>query len=82
MAYKPKVVITTPIFNKDMAWMFFDGACKGEEGRCGGGMVLYLNENNYFLLKLGIGIGTNTRLELLSLCGILFFAYSKGISSL
>ena len=43
-------------------------------------MVLRLNKNYYFTLRLGGGIGTNTKDELLSLWGLLKFAILIKIS--
>lgn len=68
-----------PNFNKDLAWIMFDGACQGCLGKCGAGMTLYLNDNHYFHLKLGVGVGTNTRVELIALWGFLSFSKSKDI---
>ena len=44
---------------------FLDGA--SSNNLCGCGMILILNKDHYFSLKLGGGIGTNTKDELLSL---------------
>lgn len=79
---KPKVSRLAPIFNKEMAWSFFDGASQGSEGCCGASMILYLDERHFFLLELGATEGSNTHVELLALWGLLFFANSKGLSSL
>ena len=45
-------------------------------------MVLYLNKDHYFTLRMGGGFGTNTKSELLSLWGLLQFAILIGISDI
>lgn len=40
-------------------------------------MVLHLTENHLFFVKLGSGFGTNSRVELLVLWGLLKFALLK-----
>lgn len=58
-----KAIRSTPIFNKDLAWILIYGACQGLEGRFGGGVVLFMNDKHYFHLELGAGEGTNTHSE-------------------
>ena len=82
VAQKSNAIRSSPVFGKDLAWRFFYGACQGKEGRYGGGMALFLGEKHYFHLQLRASVGTNTRVELLALWGLLFFARSKGILSL
>jgi len=50
----------------------FDGAQQG--GRCGGGGTISLIDGRIYLLKVGLGTGSNTRAELLSLWSLLWFA--------
>lgn len=45
-------------------------------------MVLHLSSDHYVLLKLGAGLGTNTRVELIALWILLNFARNKGIHHL
>lgn len=42
-------------------------------------MSLYLSEDNYFLLSLGLGLGSNTKVELLGLYGLMFFSKKKDL---
>jgi len=46
-------------------WAYFDSSM--HNGRCGGGVVLYLNNNHYFKLKSGLGSGMNNISELYNL---------------
>jgi len=50
----------------------FDGA--GQGGLCGGGGALSLADGSFFHFKVGLGTGTNTRAELLSLWSLLWAA--------
>ena len=43
-------------------------------------MVIRLSQSLYYILKFSIGLGTNTKAELLALWGLLFFAKEKEIS--
>jgi len=45
-------------------------------------MVLYLSPNHFFLLKLGVGLGSNTQAELMALYALLYFGRDKGIQRL
>lgn len=57
---------------------FFDGAEKN--GSCGARMVIQLEENHTFLLRMDVGKGTNTRAKLLALWGLLYFSRYHEIS--
>ena len=59
---------------------FFDGASKNNIG--GAGIVLEIIQSHSFNLKLGCGSNTNSRVELLALWTLLFFAAEIGIPSL
>ena len=59
---------------------YFDGATS--KGLSGGGMFLKLNYEHPFLLWMGCGSGSNTKVELLALWGLLQFANYKGIGHL
>lgn len=58
---------------------FFDGSSKDGGVVSGDGMVLKLPITHYFRLWMGCGRGTNTRSELLALCGLLYFFHLKNI---
>jgi hypothetical protein len=48
-----------PQFNQGYSRGCFDGASQGSPGRCGARMVLYLGEEHFFKLKLGVGTCMN-----------------------
>ena len=56
---------------------YFDGAKHG--GYRGAGMIIKINQTSYYSLKLSIGLGSNTKVELLALWGLLYFAKEKDI---
>ena len=45
-------------------------------------MILKLNEDRFYKLRMGCSHGTDTKDELLGLCGLLQFAILSGIISL
>lgn len=51
---------------------FFDGA--QQNGICGAGMVIRIRNSSSYRLKLGVGCGSNTKVELVALWGLLYFA--------
>ena len=59
---------------------FFDGVAKGIVG--GGGVLLKINKDLIFQLKLGCCKAANTKSELLSLWCLLEFAWTNGIIAL
>ena len=59
-----------------MLWAHFDGFSQLEG--CGGGVALYLNEDQYFKLKIGLGRGTNNYVELSNLRLLLLSSLEKG----
>ena len=59
---------------------YFDGPAL--RGLCGGGMVLKFFESHIFQHLMGCGVGTNTRVELLALWGLLKFVYDIGLVSI
>ena len=69
-----------PSFIGISAFGYFDGA--SSNGECGCGMVLFLNNDHFFILWMGRGICSNTRAELKILWGILSFASHIGINPL
>ena len=76
----PKVkVLKDPSFSFEYHSSFFYGECQGIQRDCGEGMIIYLYLSSYYKLKLGVGGGTNTKVELLALWGLIFYANQKGI---
>ena len=63
-------------------WGFFNGASQNHTKECGVGFSLYLSHEDYYLLKLGIGEGKNTRVKLLALWGLLYFNRLQGIDKI
>ena len=59
---------------------YFDDVAN--DGRCGAGMVLLVNDSLSFRLLMNVGSGTNTKSELLALWGLLFFAFHKNYCDL
>ena len=49
---------------------------------CGGGECLYLNQNHYFQISLGLGVGTNNYDELMTLKLLLCFAIERNCRKL
>jgi len=49
--------INAKIIDKDFSLVYFDGFA--QQNGCGRGAVLYLNEDHYYKMKLGLGRGTN-----------------------
>ena len=56
---------------------FFDGASNSKAA--GVGYSLYLNESHHFEFALGVGYGTNTKAELISLWALLLSSQMVGI---
>jgi len=63
---------TPETIDKLMAWAYFDGS--EQNNGCGDGTILYLTENHFFNLKVGLGMRTNKFSELISLRLFLIFA--------
>jgi len=57
-------------------WAYFDGFSQLEG--CRGGAALYLNEEQYFKLKIGLETGTNNYVELNNLRLLLRSSLEKG----
>ena len=45
-------------------------------------MVIFLSHSEFYQLKLGIGEGSNNKVELLAFCGLLFLSNLKNIGRL
>ena len=67
-------------FDLDKAhpWGFFDGAAQNE--LCVGGALLFLTDSHFFIITMGLGVGTNNFAELMSLKLLLIFATEKGVN--
>ena len=66
--------------DRSSPWAFFDGAA--QNNMCGGGAILHLSENHFYVLSMGVGGGTNNYAELKSLKLLLMFALEKGCTVL
>lgn len=60
-------------------WSFFDGASNGDMARCGGGVVLFFNEQNSIQFQGGFDLGSNNFAELMALCLLLTKAWEWGV---
>jgi ribonuclease HI len=56
---------------------FFLGASQDNNQLCGGGAFLYLLDTHLYKIRMGLGIGTNNYVELMSLKLMLLFAGEK-----
>ena len=63
------------MLESDTIYGFFDGA--KQDGNCGIGMILHIYDSHSFKIRMGVGSGTNTFFELLSLWGLLWFVKKK-----
>lgn len=61
-----------PNIEKSTPWVFFYGAAN-QQG-CGGGFTLYISEQHFYSVKMGLGFGTNNFAELMTLCHLLHFS--------
>jgi hypothetical protein len=58
-------------------WDFFDKASQNNNKVCEGGSLLFLSKKHFFKLKMGLGLGSNNYVELLSLKILLLFTREK-----
>ena len=56
---------------------FMDGA--SQEGFAGAGIVIFISDTHFLEISLGVGHGTNTKAELLSLWALLHLSQMMGI---
>jgi len=81
---KPRPVRTKNLsiieIEKSRPWGFFDGA--SQNNLCGGGAVLFLSDNHYFKIAIGLGEGSNNYAEILSLKLLLAFATEQNIKDI
>ena len=75
---KRRTIEPAPIFYFPAG--FFDGASANQMG--GIGVHLLISQDHYFCFKLGVGISTNTRSELLALWTLLYCAKIMGLPTL
>jgi len=75
-------IIQPESYNPLMPSTLFDEASQNQNLICGGGAVIHLSENNLFIIKMGLGPGTNNFFELMSLKLLLLFTGEKGIRSI
>ena len=68
----PPRIVVPELVNRNTPWEFFDGA--SQNLTYGGGSCLFLNQNHYFQISLGLGAGTNNYGELMTLKLLLCFA--------
>ena len=61
-----------PIIDKSTPWDFFD--CTANQWGCGGGFILYISDQHYFKIKMGLGARTNNFAELTTLRHLLHFS--------
>ena len=61
-------------------WGFFDGASESHLVKCGGGAVLHLSDDHFFLFSIILGAGTNNYAKLLSVKHLFLFSLEKGYS--
>jgi ribonuclease HI len=79
----PAICVYQPeSIDKSRPWDFFDGASQNDNQSCGGGAVLYLSDNHFFKIKMGLGQGTNNYAELMALKLLLQFSGEKGVQSI
>jgi hypothetical protein len=53
--------------------VYFNGLHRVSNLVCGGGEFLYINENHFFKIKMGLGLRTNNYVELIPLKLLLHF---------
>ena len=75
----PRIIVPEQL-NRNTPWDFFDGA--SQNLTCGGGACLYLNQNHYFQISLGLEDGTNNYIELMTLKLFLCFAIERNCRKL
>ena len=75
----PRIIVPEQI-NKNNPWAFFDGA--SQNLTCGGGACLFLTQNHYFKISLGLGAGTNNYAELMTLKLLLCFTIERNCRNL
>ena len=62
---------------EDIPTCFLDGETK--DGFYGVGMILNIKKEHHIRIRMAIGEGSNTKVEFLSLCCLLWFSYKRGV---
>lgn len=62
--------------------VFFDGASQQRAILCGAGAAIDLSSSDIFLIKLELGVGTNTKEEVLALWMVLFYGKNLNLYQL
>ena len=75
-------VVSHEIINKEIPWGYFDGTVGGVPVRCGGGVAIFLNEDNYLHIRAGFGRGTHNFVKLMALRKLRTKAWEWGARSL
>jgi ribonuclease HI len=75
-------LIREEVIDLAMSWDYFDGVFLEDHLIYGGGGCLYFSTTHYFILKSGLGAGTNNFVELLALKFLLLFFVEKGFKTL
>lgn len=63
-------------------WAYFDGTSQKNGPLCGGGALLHLFASHFYKLKMGLGLGSNNYVELMSLKLLIPFAWEQCVNSL
>ena len=71
----PKVYVRSSL-DEDKSICYFEGTEK--DGCCWAGMIISIKIHHSIRLWIKVGMGTNSHVELLTLCGLLWFAKMKG----
>lgn len=64
--------------DKSRPWAFFDGAAQPHG--CGGSFILYISDQHFYKVQLGLGEGTNNYAKLITLIRLLHFALAHDFS--
>lgn len=63
------------VSDRSLVTGYFNGV--EQKGECGARVVIKLNMNHCFRLRMAVGLGTNTKTDLVALWGLLWFALQK-----
>ena len=74
--------IQEEVIDKERSWAYFDGETLGDQLLCGGVGCLYITTSHFFLLKSGLGAGSNNYSEILALKFLLLFDVEKGCKTI
>jgi len=81
-ASKPRRTVGPLVLDQTKPWAFFDGAAQGTPSTCGGGGIIYWNDQRYMESRTGLGVGTNNYAEVMALKLIILLAVEKDIKIL